>query len=73
MWSAIGDRCGRDDGNTGSSPLTSHHALVEQVYRAESRWVFATLVRLASISTEGFFPSERTPVWQKQAVSCNLR
>src|SRR3954452_20829281 len=45
MLSAPEGRCGQDGVNRVTS-TTGLHALVEEVYRAESRRVFATLVRL---------------------------
>ena len=46
MRSAPGGRCGRDGVDTVTGTPTGLHALVEEVYRAESRRVFATLLRL---------------------------
>src|SRR3954447_11250571 len=46
MGSALRGRCGRDGGEAVTSTPADLHALVEETYRAESRRVFATLVRL---------------------------
>ncbi len=46
MRSAPGGRCDRDGVDTVTATPTGLQALVEEVYRAESRRVFATLLRL---------------------------
>jgi RNA polymerase sigma-70 factor (ECF subfamily) len=46
MRSAPGGLCGRDGTDTAANNAASLHAQVEQTYRAESRRVFASLVRL---------------------------
>src|SRR3954451_9018625 len=46
MRSALTGRCGRDGVGTAANTPTDLHTLVEETYRAESRRVFATLVRL---------------------------
>ncbi|MGP0067654.1 MAG: RNA polymerase sigma factor [Isosphaeraceae bacterium] len=46
MRSATGGRCGRDGADSVTNAPTGLHALVEEVYRAESRRVFASLLRL---------------------------
>ncbi len=46
MRSALTGRCGPNGGDTGTSTPIDLRARVERIYRAESRRVFATLVRL---------------------------
>src|SRR5215470_5045920 len=46
MRSAQAGRCGPGGGDTGTNTPTGLRALVEEIYRAESRRVFASLVRL---------------------------
>jgi RNA polymerase sigma-70 factor (ECF subfamily) len=46
MRTALASRCGRDGAGTGTDTPAGLHALVEQIYREESRRVFASLVRL---------------------------
>src|SRR5262249_3577383 len=46
MPSAHGGRCGRDGADTVTNTPTGLHAFLEEIYRTESRRVFASLVRL---------------------------
>ena len=46
MGSAQGGRCGRDGADTVTNTPAGLHAFIEEIYRAESRRVFASLVRL---------------------------
>src|SRR5262245_50694867 len=78
MLPAPGDRCGRDAANTVGNTWADLRALVEDVYRAESRRVFATLVRLVrdfDLAEEALHEAFAAAVerWGREGVPDNPR
>jgi len=75
MRSALPNRCGPD---TVTDAPTDLHALVEEVYRSESRRVFATLVRLVrdfDLAEEALHEAFTTALerWPREGVPDNPR
>jgi RNA polymerase sigma-70 factor, ECF subfamily len=78
MRSAIRGRCGRDGADTVSNTPADLRALVEEIYRAESRRVFATLVRLVrdfDLAEEALHEAFAAAVerWGREGVPDNPR
>ena len=78
MRSAPGGRCGRDGADTVTNTPAGLHALVEEIYRAESRRVFATLVRLVrdfDLAEEALHEAFAAAVerWGREGVPDNPR
>src|SRR5262245_1868668 len=78
MRSALGDWSGQDGGGTVINTPTGLHAQVEEIYRAESRRVFATLVRLVrdfDLAEEALHEAFAAAVerWEQEGVPDNPR
>ena len=78
MRSAQAGRCGPGGGDTGTSTPTGLRALVEEIYRAESRRVFASLVRLVrdfDLAEEALHDAFAAAIerWGQEGVPDNAR
>jgi RNA polymerase sigma-70 factor (ECF subfamily) len=78
MGSAQGGRCGRDGADTVTNTPAGLHAFIEEIYRAESRRVFATLVRLVrdfDLAEEALHEAFAAAVerWGREGVPDNPR
>src|SRR5947209_5704458 len=78
MRSALEVRYGRESVDIGTDPTTELHGLVEEIYRAESRRVFASLVRLVrdfDLAEESLHEAFAAAVerWGREGVPDNPR
>jgi RNA polymerase sigma-70 factor (ECF subfamily) len=78
MQSVLGGRCGQDGVDRAAGSPTDLRALVEEIYRAESRRIFATLVRLVrdfDLAEEALHEAFAAAVegWEREGVPDNPR